>query len=88
MSIEIDPVDLEFEGVLYQVFANICEEFSDQIDFIRIVRKCDQLEMRPTANTFSEQVLLQKALAVAAEQLPDLEWDNGADDVVIDYADV
>lgn len=90
MSIEVDPVEVEFRGTVYQVFPSFNEEFPDQLDSFRVVRKYDGTEIDQLHEPDDEdaqmylRALMAKAKACARDRGGDLERN---DDVVIDYTD-
>jgi hypothetical protein len=93
MSFDLDPVMLEFRGTVYDIFASVNDEHPDQIDCVRIVRRCDRTEVDPN-KTFDNdedrmymQALKDKAMALGRAQLSEVEYCGGEWDSMIDHAD-
>ena len=89
MSIELNPLILEYCGTSYHVFPNVCEEHPDQIDFVLVVRLRDGKEKAHFAPNKAWNGLERQALSTAYEQRSRLESQLQADDgCVIDYAEI
>ena len=83
MSIETDGVQIQYQQRTYTIFPSVCEEFPDQLDFVRIVfGGLDVCTITPRHATSELEVLAVNRARAAISQL---QWDTGD---VLDPADV
>lgn len=71
MSIELDPINFEYDGFKYHLFTSVCEEHRNQVDFVRLVMIPSGRELsvfsRPQIETDLQRVAFEKALQQVSE---------------------
>lgn len=73
MSVELDFGTFTYQGVSYQLYAYVNDEFPTEIDFIRVTfGHCELFEIRPSKANCKMQ---KYAVAIAQGRLEEVRWD-------------